>query len=69
MDSAFFEHLSKIFGESRIRKNCAIITDSDISIVDLPDNPDDDSNHQKSCRNSQESGMQREEKLDEYRTT
>jgi len=66
MDSAFFEHLSKIFDESRVRKNCAIITDSDISIVNLPDDPEKDSDYQKSCRNSQTSGIQRKEKLDEY---
>lgn len=66
MDSAFFEHLSKIFDENRIRKNCAIITDSDISIVDLPDDPEKDNDYQKSCRNSQISGIQRKEKLNEY---
>ncbi len=66
MDSAFFEHISKLFSEDRIRKNCAIITDSDTSIVALPDDCDDDDDYQKKCRNSQLSGMQRKEKLDEY---
>ncbi len=69
MDSAFFEHLSKIFDKNRIRKNCAIITDSDVSIVELPDNPAEDSDYQKSCRNSQISGIQRKEKLDEFVST
>lgn len=66
MDSAFFEHLSKIFNKDRIRKNCAIITDSDASIVELPDDSVDDDKYQKKCRNSQLSGEQRKEKLDEY---
>jgi len=66
MDSAFFEHLSKLFNKNRIRKNCAIITDSDLSIVNLPVNPADDSDYQKSCRNSQESGIQRKEKLEDH---
>ena len=66
MDSAFFEHLSKLFNKDRIRKNCSIITDSDLSIADLPDDPDDDTDYQKSCRNSQETGIQRKEKLDNH---
>jgi putative ATP-dependent endonuclease of OLD family len=65
MDSAFFEHLSKLFNRDRIRKNCAIITDSDSSIVKLPDNPDIDTAYQKKCRNSQVSGIQRKEKLED----
>lgn len=66
MDSAFFEHISKLFDKERIRKNCSIITDSDSSIVALPATPSDDTPLQKSCRNSQKSGVQRKEKLDEY---
>jgi len=65
MDSAFFEHLSKLFTKDRIRKNCAIITDSDLSIVKLPDNAADDTDYQKDCRNSQKSGIQRKENLEE----
>lgn len=63
MDSAFFEHLSKLFNKDRIKKYCAIITDSDLSIAALPDAPDDDDEYQKSCRNSQDSGALRKEKL------
>lgn len=66
MDSAFFEHISKLFNENRIRKNCAIITDSDASIVDLPADPDDDTEYQESCRNSEMSGVQRKAKLEAY---
>jgi putative ATP-dependent endonuclease of OLD family len=66
MDCAFFEHLSKLFNEDRIRKNCSIITDSDTSIVDLPDDQNTDTEYQKNCRNSQKSGQERKEKLDKF---
>jgi predicted ATP-dependent endonuclease of OLD family len=66
MDSAFFEHVSNLFHPDRIRKHCAIITDLDTSIEPLPDDEADDSKYQKSCRNSQKSGLLRKDKLDEY---
>lgn len=66
MDSAFFEHLSTLFHSDRVRKNCAIITDSDVSIVGLPVNSDDDTDYQQKCRRSQESGVNRKAALEEY---
>ncbi|MED7819073.1 MULTISPECIES: ATP-dependent nuclease [unclassified Francisella] len=66
MDSAFFKHVSNLFHPDRIRKNCAIITDLDASIEPLPDNENDDNKYQKSCRNSQKSGVDRKDDLDEY---
>lgn len=66
MDSAFFEHISKLFHPKRIRKHCAIITDSDTSIEPLPDDEAEDDDYQKSCRNSQKSGIIRKNKLDEH---
>jgi predicted ATP-dependent endonuclease of OLD family len=66
MDCAFFEYISKLFNKERIRKNCSIITDSDSSIVQLPPDPSDDTPLQRSCRNSQASGTQRKNSLDEY---
>jgi putative ATP-dependent endonuclease of OLD family len=65
MDSAFFEHISKLFDKERIRKNCSIITDSDNSIVALPLDPSNDTKFQKYCRKSQLSGIDRKNKLDE----
>ncbi|QKV64843.1 AAA family ATPase [Pseudomonas sp. 43A] len=65
MESAFFEHVSKLFNTKRIRKCCAIITDSDESIVVLPDDPEDDTDYQRDCRNSQNSGQQRKAALDD----
>lgn len=66
MDSAFFEHVSNLFHADRIRKHCAIITDLDASIEPLPDDEADDNQYQKSCRNSQKSGVIRKGKLDEH---
>lgn len=66
MDSAFFEYISELFHEDRIRRNCAIITDLDKSIVPLPEAPEDDNEKQKSCRASQASGEARREKLDKH---
>lgn len=66
MDSAFFEHISNLFHPERIRKHCSIITDLDVSIEPLPDDKADDNKYQKSCRNSQKSGLLRKEKLDEH---
>lgn len=64
MDCAFFEHLSKLFHPDRIRKNCAIVTDLDESIVPLPFDEDLDNAYQSSCRNSQKAGFQRKVALD-----
>jgi putative ATP-dependent endonuclease of OLD family len=66
MDSAFFEHISNLFHPERIRKYCAIVTDLDASIEPLPANEADDSEYQKSCRNSQKSGGDRKQNLDKY---
>jgi len=64
MDSAFFEHISKLFHPERIRKNCAIVTDLDKAFIDLPDDSNDDSEYERDCRNSQKSGIQRKKLLD-----
>lgn len=66
MDSAFFEHISNLFHPERIRKHCAIVTDLDASIELLPANEADDSDYQRSCRNSEKSGKIRKRNLDEY---
>lgn len=66
MDSAFFEHISNLFHPNRIRKNCAIVTDLDTSIVPLPYDEEEDDAYQRSCRNSQKSGVIRKAKLDHH---
>lgn len=64
MSSAVFANLAVMFHDDRIQRRCAIITDLDESIVELPDNEDDDDDFQAHCRSSQKSGEQRKQTLD-----
>lgn len=64
--STGFENVASIFHDDRIKRKCAIITDLDASIIDLPKDEKDDNDEQKSCRASQKAGEQREERLDEF---
>ncbi|HCR3980208.1 recombination protein F [Citrobacter koseri] len=64
MDSAFFDHISKLFHNLRIRKRCAIITDLDSAFVELPEDSDDDDDIMKGYRNSEIAGTQRKVSLD-----
>ncbi|WP_373056354.1 ATP-dependent endonuclease [Zunongwangia sp. H14] len=64
--STGFKNVARLFHKDRIQKNCAILTDLDASIVDLPVNQDDDSTYQKHCRASQASGAERKVKLDKF---
>lgn len=64
MDSAFFDHISKLFHDSRIRKRCAIITDLDSAFVQLPEDSIDDDDVMKGYRNSEIAGAQRKISLD-----
>jgi putative ATP-dependent endonuclease of OLD family len=66
MNSAFFEHIGIIFGNDRIKRNCAIVTDFDRSLIDLPENPDDDTEEQKHFRAAEESGDQRKASLEAF---
>ena len=61
--STGFENIAQLFHEERVRRNCSILTDNDISIVLLPEDPKNDSDYEKGCRNSQISGEARKEKL------
>ena len=63
MDSAFFEHIAVVFHADRIRRRCAIVTDLDKSIVELPENCNEDDAQQKHCRAAQEDGERRRESL------
>lgn len=64
--STGFENVARIFHSSRIRKNCAILTDSDKSIITLPDDPDTDSEYQKHCRASDKTGKERKLRLKKF---
>jgi predicted ATP-dependent endonuclease of OLD family len=64
MDSAFFEHVAVIFHNDRIRRKCAIITDLDKTLIQLPQNEEDDNVEQRHARNAQEVGEQRYQSLE-----
>ena len=66
MGSTVFQNIAKIFHETRVQRNCAIITDLDESIYELPEDSDDDDDDQKKSRNSQVAGEQRKEKLESF---
>ncbi len=65
MSSTVFANIAIIFDDQRIRRRCAIVTDSDTSITPLNESEDDDTPFEKSCRASQEAGEERREVLDE----
>jgi putative ATP-dependent endonuclease of the OLD family len=64
--STGFQNLATIFHQDRINKFCSIITDLDKSIVDLPNDENDDDEYEKSCRNSQRKGFERKTILDRF---
>lgn len=64
--STGFKNIARLFHKSRIQKNCAILTDLDKSIVELPANEEEDSLYEKHCRASQVSGLERKERLDKF---
>ena len=72
MSSTVFTNIAAIFHNTRIRRRCAILTDLDTSIVDLPedpkDYPEDDKKFYKVCKNSQEQGKNRRQKLEGFCT-
>lgn len=63
MDSAFFGHVAVIFADDRIRRPCAIVTDLDAALIDLPDNPQNDNPAQAHARAAVEAGRYRLEGL------
>jgi putative ATP-dependent endonuclease of OLD family len=64
--STGFENVAQLFHKDRVKRNCSILTDNDLSIVELPDPLIGDSDYEKSCRQSEVSGKARKIKLDEY---
>ena len=64
--STGFKNVARLFHKDRIKKNCAILTDLDASIVELPESKDDDSAYEKHCRASEISGAERKIKLDKF---
>lgn len=67
--STGFENVASIFHQDRIRRKCAILTDLDSSIVDHVIIDKDGTKVKKfknSCRRSEESGVERKDRLDEF---
>lgn len=64
--STGFENIAVIFSEDRIKKNCAIITDLDKSILKLPTEESEDTLEERGCRNSEKSGAARKALLDKF---
>lgn len=65
MSSTVFEHVASLFDDHRIHRKCAIVTDLDVSIDVLPNNPQNDNAEQKKMRDSQKSGEERADRLNE----
>jgi putative ATP-dependent endonuclease of OLD family len=65
-DTAFFEHLAVLFGHERVKRPCAIVTDLDKALIDLPDVPENDTDEQKHARAAESVGKSRKEALDEF---
>ena len=66
MDCAFFEHVAVIFDNDRVRRRCAIVTDLDRSLLELPNDEAADNAQQKHCRAAQIVGERRRESLTEF---
>ncbi|WP_140160641.1 ATP-dependent nuclease, partial [Algoriphagus antarcticus] len=64
--STGFDNIAVIFNEERIKKNCAIITDLDKSILKLPPEESEDTPVERGCRNSEKSGAARKISLDKF---
>ncbi len=64
--STGFQNIAILFSNDRVRRNCSILTDLDTSIVPLPKTKEEDDEFQRSCRNSQDSGIARKSALDDF---
>jgi putative ATP-dependent endonuclease of OLD family len=66
MSSAFFEHVAVVFADSRIRRSCAIVTDLDRAVIELPSDVANDSPEQAKARTAQKVGASRQEALEAF---
>lgn len=66
MSSAFFEHVAVVFDNNRIRRPCAIVTDLDTALIDLPEDPAEDTKAQAKARAAQKLGLTRRERLEQF---
>lgn len=63
MSSAFFENVAIIFADDRIQRPCAIATDLDKALIDLPASSENDTKDQAHARAAEESGESRSQSL------
>ena len=63
MGSAFFKHVAIIFADDRIQRPCAIATDLDKALIDLPESAKDDTKEQAHARAAEKSGESRRQSL------
>ena len=64
--STGFKNIAVLFHDDRVRRKCSILTDNDISISKLSDDPTKDTEYEKNCRNSEISGKERKINLDKF---
>jgi len=64
--STGFKNLGQLFHVDRIRKNCAILTDGDKSIIKLPIDPSQDDERQRHFRASEKNGEERRKILNDF---
>lgn len=62
--STGFSNVATLFHDDRVNRKCSILTDNDISIVELPKKDEEDNEFERKCRNSEISGIERKKKLD-----
>lgn len=67
--STGFKNIAVLFHDDRVRRKCSILTDNDISISKLSDDPTKDTEYEKNCRNSEISGKERKINLDKFAKT
>lgn len=63
MDSTVFVHIATLFSEERIQRPCAIVTDEDLPLAELPIEPEEDDKYQRKARNSAIAGQRRKDEL------
>lgn len=67
--STGFENVAQLFHNERVRRKCAILTDSDTRISDttiLPDDSDGTKQYKTKMENSHQSGLTRKTQLDDF---
>ncbi|MEN6671238.1 AAA family ATPase [Psychrobacter sp. B38] len=67
--STSFENIANIYHQQRVNRRCAILTDLDEAFIQLPNLNSANTTAQIKARNSQKSGQERREKLEDFCNT